>query len=453
MKSTITPSAKPIVRFAPSPTGRLHIGNLRPALLNWLFARREGGKFLLRFDDTDVERSREEYVHGIAEDLRWLGLEWDLEAHQSARVAYYDEAAEKLKSAGRLYPCYETPDELDRRRKRQLARGAPPVYDRAALKLTDEERAELEAQGRKPHWRFRLEDRTVKWHDLIRGDQTIEASSFSDPVLIRADGTYLYTLPSVVDDIAFGITHVIRGEDHVANTGVQIQIFEALHAAPPQFAHHSLLVGADGQALAKRLGALSLRSFREEGLEPLAVLSHSATIGTSHTVAPYKNLPALAALFDFDKLSRAPARFDVEELRALNAKLLHELDYDDVALRLEHEGIKGGRAFWEAVRANLRIFADVKDWWQIVSAPLPPTSGLPSWLETARSLLPPEPWSTVTWGEWTNAVKNATGVKGKALFQPLRIALTGLDHGPELKALLPLIGREKAVIRLAEHAM
>jgi glutamyl-tRNA synthetase len=453
MKPTATSNAKPVVRFAPSPTGRLHIGNLRPALLNWLFARRAGGQFLLRFDDTDVERSREEYVQGIAEDLRWLGLDWDLEAHQSARVAHYDEAAEKLKRAKRLYPCYETPDELDRRRKRQLARGAPPVYDRAALKLTDEERAELEANGRTPHWRFRLDERTVKWHDLIRGEQTIETSSLSDPVLIRADGTYLYTLPSVVDDVAFGITHVIRGEDHVANTGVQIQIFEALGATAPLFAHHSLLIGADGQALAKRLGALSLQSFREEGLEPLAVLSHSATIGTSHPVAPYKNLSALAALFDFDKLSRAPARFDVEELRALNAKLLHDTDYDEVASRLEHDGISGGRAFWDAVRANLRIYADVKDWWQVITTPLPPTSGLPEWLETARTLLPPEPWSTTTWGEWTDAVKVATGIKGRALFQPLRIALTGREHGPELKALLPLIGREKAATRLAEHVM
>ncbi|MEJ2227586.1 MAG: glutamate--tRNA ligase [Alphaproteobacteria bacterium] len=441
---------KPIVRFAPSPTGRIHIGNLRPALINWLFAKSQGGTFLLRFDDTDTERSREEYVEGIREDLRWLGLEWDIEARQSTRVGLYDAAAEKLKAAGRLYPCYETPDELERRRKRQRARGAPPVYDRAALKLTDKDRAQLEAEGRKPHWRFLLEDRTVGWSDLVRGEQTIEASSLSDPVLIRADGTYLYTLPSVVDDSEFGITHIIRGEDHVANTGVQIQLFEALGAKPPQFAHHNLLVGADGQALSKRLGSLSIQSFREEGLEPLAVLSHSGTIGTSNPVAPHKNLTELAALFDFGKLSRAPARFDVDELRALNAKLLHELDYDDVANRLEADGIGGKSAFWEAVRGNLRVLADAKDWWHIVEGPIEPQiqAEAEAVLNAARDTLPPEPWSTATWSEWTKAVAAATGAKGKALFQPLRLALTGREHGPELKQVLPLIGREKAAARL-----
>ncbi len=264
---------KPIVRFAPSPTGRIHVGNLRPALLNWLFARREGGQFLLRFDDTDLERSREDYVEGIREDLRWLGVTWDIEARQSQRFDVYAAAVERLKAAGRLYPAYDTPDELERRRKRQLARGLPPVYDRAALKLTEAERAELEDSGRKPHWRFRLEDRTMAWSDAIRGEQTIEAASMSDPVLVREDGTYLYTLPSVVDDIEFGITHVIRGEDHVANTGVQIQIFEALEAKPPVFGHHNLLITAEGEALSKRLGSLSIRSLREEGLEPLAILS------------------------------------------------------------------------------------------------------------------------------------------------------------------------------------
>lgn len=439
---------KPIVRFAPSPTGRIHIGNLRPALLNWLFARAQGGQFLLRFDDTDLERSREEYVDGIRTDLTWLGLTWDIEVRQSERFGLYAEAVEKLKAAGRLYPCYETPEELERRRKRQLARGAPPVYDRAALKLTDADRTKLEAAGRQPHWRFLLEDRTVEWHDLIRGHQTIESSSFSDPVLIRADGTYLYTLPSVTDDISFGITHVIRGEDHVANTGVQIQIFEALGARPPLFAHHSLLVGADGHALSKRLGSLSIESFREEGLEPLAVLSHSATIGTSHAVAPYKSLPELAALFDFDKLSRAPARFDVEELRALNAKLLAAMDFEDVAPRLKAAGIGGGKAFWEAVHANLRILTDAKEWWEVVNGPVAPAGSASAVVEAARELLPPEPWDGTTWGQWTAAVKGATGAKGRDLFHPLRLALTGRDHGPELKALLPLIGRAKAEARL-----
>jgi glutamyl-tRNA synthetase len=440
------------VRFAPSPTGRIHIGNLRPALLNWLFARREGGVFILRFDDTDRERSREEYAEGIREDLRWLGLDWDREEYQSRRFARYAAAVEKLKAAGRLYPAYETPDELERRRKRQLARGLPPVYDRAALKLTGEEREKFEAEGRKPHWRFLLEERGIAWGDLIRGEQTIEAASLSDPVLVREDGTYLYTLPSVVDDIEFGVTHVIRGEDHVANTGVQIQLFEALGAAPPAFAHHNLLVGADGQALSKRLGSLSIRSFREAGLEPLAVLSHSATIGTSHAVAPYKSLSALAALFDFGKLSRAPARFDIEELKALNERLLQELDYEDVAGRLEAAGIGGGAVFWDAVRGNVQVFEDVKAWWRVVEGPVEPIVESPGLLKAAIDLLPPEPWGADSFAAWTDAIKAGTGAKGKALFHPLRLALTGRADGPELKTLLPLIGRKRAEARLSGKA-
>jgi glutamyl-tRNA synthetase len=442
---------KPVVRFAPSPTGLLHVGNLRPALLNWLFARREHGVYLLRFDDTDAERSREEFTDAIRRDLSWLGLEWDLEAHQSERFDLYAEATDRLKAAGRLYPSYETADELERRRKRQLARGLPPVYGRAALKLTAAERVDLEASGRKPHWRFLLEDRTVAWDDAVRGEQTIEAGSLSDPVLIREDGSYLYTLPSVVDDIGFGITHVIRGEDHVANTGVQIQIFEALGATPPVFGHHNLLVGADGQALSKRLGSLSLRSLREEGLEPLAVLSYSATIGSSNPVAPYKSLTALAQTFDLSKLSRAPARFDTDELRGINARLLHELTYDDVENRLKELDVMGGSAFWDAVRPNLRIFSDVAAWWRVVNGPIAPQIIAPELLSAARGVLPPEPWSETTWAEWTQKVRAATGAKGRDLFHPLRLALTGHENGPELKGLLPLIGRKKAELRLAGH--
>ncbi len=442
----------PVVRFAPSPTGLLHVGNLRPALLNWLFARRENGVFLLRFDDTDTERSRDEYVNAIQEDLSWLGLEWDLEARQSERFEIYAEATAQLKAAGRLYPAYELAKELERRRKRQLARGLPPVYDRAALKLTASERADLEASGRRPHWRFLLEDRTVAWDDAIRGEQTIEAGSLSDPVLVREDGSYLYTLPSVVDDIGFGITHIIRGEDHVANTGVQIQIFEAMGATPPTFGHHNLLVGADGQALSKQLGSLSLRSLRQEKLEPLAVLSYSATIGTSNPVAPYKSLTALARAFDLMKLSRAPARFDTEELRSINARLLHELAYEEVANRLAELGIMNGRAFWEAVRPNLRVFADVATWWHVVAGPIEPKITSPDLLKAARDMLPPAPWTQATWNEWTQAVKSATGIKGRDLFHPLRLALTGHETGPELRMLLPLIGREKAEARLAGRA-
>ncbi len=440
------------VRFAPSPTGRLHIGNIRPAVFNWLFARREGGTFLLRFDDTDLERSKEEYVEGIRDDLAWLGLTWDDEFRQSERFAFYEETAEKLKKAGRLYPCYDTPEELERRRKRQMARGLPPVYDRAALKLTDEEKNELEARGLKPHWRFLLEQRLTAWDDLIRGPQGIDAASVSDPVLVREDGTPLYTFTSVADDADHGITHIIRGEDHVTNTAVQLQIFEALGAAPPSFAHHNLLTGAQGEALSKRLGSLSIKGLREDGLEPLAVMTHASLIGTSEALRPVANLEALAKLFDFSKVSRAPARFDPEELKGLNAKLLHSLPYSNVAERLRARGIGGGEAFWLTVRANLQIFSDVDRWWAVVQGPLTPVIEDAAFCGEALACLPPEPWDGSTWSLWTEAFKQATGAKGRALYHPLRLALTGLQRGPELKDLLPLIGRAKAAARLSGKA-
>ncbi len=436
------------VRFAPSPTGRLHIGNIRPAVFNWLFARAQAGQFLLRFDDTDLERSKEEYVEGIREDLHWLGLTWDEEFRQSARMARYAEASGALKQAGRLYACYETPDELERRRKRQMARGLPPVYDRAALRLTDDEKAALEAEGRKPHWRFLLDQRPVAWDDLIRGHQEIDAASVSDPVLVREDGTPLYTFTSVVDDVDTHITHIIRGEDHVTNTAVQIQIFEALGAPVPRFAHHNLLTGAGGEALSKRLGSLSIRGLREEGLEPLALVTHAALIGTSEALQPKADLSELAALFDFAKVSRAPAKFDPDELKALNAKLLHALPYDAVRDRLAARGVGGGEAFWLAVRSNLTVFGEVDEWWRIVRGPVEPVLEQGEVLAAAREHLPPEPWTGATWAQWTDAVKQATGAKGRALFHPLRLALTGLERGPELKYLLPLIGHARASARL-----
>jgi glutamyl-tRNA synthetase len=439
-------------RFAPSPTGRLHIGNIRPAVFNWLFARSQGGQFLLRFDDTDLERSKEEYVEAIRQDLRWLAIDWDAEFRQSERFDAYRAAAEALKQAGRLYPCYETPDELERRRKRQMARGLPPVYDRAALRLTDEEKAALEAEGRKPHWRFLLEQRPTAWNDLIRGHQDIDAASVSDPVLVREDGTPLYTFTSVVDDAEYAITHIIRGEDHVTNTAVQVQIFEAMGAPVPLFAHHNLLTGAGGEALSKRLGSLSIRGLRDEGLEPLAVMTHAALIGTSEALQPKTNLAELAALFDFGKVSRAPARFDPVELRALNAKLLQALPYDAVRERLEAMGIGGGEAFWLAVRPNLEVLSEAAQWWRVVEGPVEPVVESAEFTAQALAHLPPEPWTAETWTIWTNAVKAQTGAKGRALFHPLRLALTGLDRGPELKELLPLIGREKAAARLGGRA-
>lgn len=437
------------VRFAPSPTGRLHIGNIRPAVFNWLFARREGGIFLLRFDDTDLERSKEEFVAGIRDDLTWLGLVWDEEFRQSGRFAFYKETAERLKKAGRLYTCYETAEELERRRKRQMARGHPPVYGRAALKLTAEEKKDLEAQGRKPHWRFLLEHRPTSWEDLIRGPQEIDAASISDPVLIREDGTPLYTFTSVADDADTGITHIIRGEDHVTNTAVQIQIFEALGAAVPAFAHHNLLTGAHGEALSKRLGSLSIAGMREAGLEPLAVITHASLIGTSEALQPQPGLGAITKLFDFSKISRASAKFDFEELRTLNAKLLHGVPYASVAERLRVRKIGGGEPFWLAVRANLEVFDDVGRWWAVVHGKSEPVIEDATFTDTALALLPPEPWDSATWQKWTEAVKQATGAKGRALYRPLRLALTGLDHGPELKELLPLLGYKKAAARLA----
>ena len=436
------------VRFAPSPTGRLHAGNIRTALFNFLFARAQDGSFVLRLDDTDRERSTEAFVQGIRKDLAWLGLAWTLEVCQSDRFALYEKAVARLKEKGRLYPAYEMPEELELKRKRQLARGRPPVYDRAALKLTAEERAKLESEGRKPHWRFLLEPRDVAWNDLVRGPQHVDAASLSDPVLIRGDGTYLYTLPSVVDDIDLGITHVIRGEDHVANTAPQIQLFEALDATAPAFGHHNLLVGAGGQALSKRDRSLAIDTLREEGIEALALASYVATLGTSDAVAPHTRFDDLVAAFDFGKLSRAPARFDPNELRLLNAKLLQLLPFGAVADRLRAMEVGGGEAFWEAVRGNLAVLDDAKLWWDVVHGEIQPVILDRELCRQAAELLPPEPWTEDIWATWSAAVKEATGAKGKALFAPLRLALTGREDGPELKRLLPLIGRERAAARL-----
>ena len=444
-------SASPLVRFAPSPTGFLHIGNARPALLNALFARREGGRFLLRLDDTDRERSTQEFATAVTEDLGWLGIEPDLFFRQSDRGALYDAAAERLKAQGRLYPCYETQEELERRRKRQLGRGLPPIYDRAALSLTEADRAALEAEGRRPHWRFKLDHRVVAWHDLVRGESHVDCASLSDPVLVRADGSYLYTLPSVVDDAETGVTHVIRGEDHVTNTGVQVQLFEALGAAIPAFGHHNLLTTAEGEGLSKRLGHLSLRSLRAAGYEPASVRSLAVLTGSAEAVRPVASLDELASLVDLAHLSRAPARFDPAELDGINARLFHEMPFAEVADRLAGLGIPqdDAEAFWLAVRANLGRVTEAAQWWRVVAGPVTPVVTEPDFIATAASLLPEEPFGPGTWKAWTDAVKARTGAKGRALFMPLRLALTGLDHGPDLSALLPLIGRERAARRLA----
>ncbi len=436
-----------ILRFAPSPTGRIHIGNARTAILNWLMACKTGGQFILRYDDTDTARSKTEYADSIAADLEWLGIKPARVEWQSKRIDKYDAVAEKLKAAGILYPCYDTPDELERKRKRLAAKHLAPIYDRSALKLTDKDRAALEAGGRKPHWRFKLDQRQVEWNDLIRGPVHIDTASQSDPVCIREDGTYLYTFCSVIDDIEFGITHVIRGEDHVANTAVQIEITEKLGGRVPAYGHHSWLVGADGTGLSKRLGSLSISAMRENGLEAMAVVSHAALLGTSDSIHPCADYRELIAGFDLAKLSRAPARFDEAELNHLNAKLLHMLPWDAVKDRLGY----GNEAFWLAVRGNLEKLADAKPWHDIIANPITPVVVAEDrdFVRGAVQALPGEPWDSNTWKIWTDALKLASGRKGKQLFMPLRLALTGLDHGPELAALLPLLGRQKVVDRLA----
>ncbi len=441
------------VRFAPSPTGRLHVGNVRTALVNWLFARKHGGVFVLRIDDTDLERSTAENEQAIETDLTWLGLPWGERHNQSKRFDSYERAAATLKAAGRLYPCYETQEELDRRRKVQLSRGQPPIYDRAALDLTEEDKAKLEAEGRKPHWRFKLEGKRVVWEDLVRGHCEVDTASLSDPVLIREDGLFLYTLPSVVDDIEMAITHVVRGEDHVTNSGAQIEIFEALGATPPTFAHMSLLIGADGQALSKRLGSLSVGQMRDEGYEPIAIASHLGRIGTSDPVELVGSLEELAQGFAFEKLGRAPARYDTADLDRLNAQAVHALDYAAAQPRLAALGAYLGEAFWLAVRENLNRFDDAKGWAETltgaVEGPRLDEAFKAAAIVAFEEVVPAgsEP-DVQSWSAFTNAVKEATGAKGGALFKPLRQALTGRDAGPDMAALLPLIGRDRILERL-----
>lgn len=451
------------VRFAPSPTGKIHIGNARTALFNWLFAKKKGGRFILRFDDTDRERSRKEYADQIESDLAWLGINPDLVVRQSERFPVYDQAVEKLKEAGLLYPCYETAQELELRRKVRLSRGLPPVYGREALKLSSEEKTKLEAEGRIPHWRFLLPNfdddpfsphRTeIHWNDIVRGPQTVDLASMSDPVLVREDGTYLYTLPSVVDDIEFGITHVIRGEDHVTNTGAQIALFKALNAEAPTFGHHNLLASSTGEGLSKRTGALSIASLRESGVEPMAVASLAVLIGTSQAVSSCATMEELVARFDPASSSKSAAKFDPAELQILSKSLIHSMPFVDAEPRLKELGIHGPVAepFWNTVRGNLDRIEDAAFWWRVVQKgpeQLQLASEDQAFVQTALTLLPPDPWDRQTFSVWTDRLKGETGRKGRALFMPLRLALTGLGAGPELADLLPLLGREAVAERL-----
>jgi len=442
------------VRFAPSPTGLLHLGNARTALVTWLFARRHAGRFLLRLDDTDLERCTSAYARAAERDLAWLGLDWDERVRQSDRMDVYADALDRLRTAGRLYPCYETAEELALKRKAQLAQRRPPVYDRAALALTEADRARLEAEGRRPHWRFRLDHAPIAWVDLVRGPVRFHGADLSDPVLVRADGRPLYHICSVVDDAAFGMSHVVRGEDHVANTAAHIQMFEALGAVPPAFAHLPLLADAAGKGLSKRLGSLSLEALREEdGLEPMAINSLLGRLGTADPVEPFMALAPLIAEADFARFARATPRLDPEDLVRLNARILHALPFDAVADRLRALGLTGvDEAFWLAVRPNLTRLRDAVEWWRVAHGPVAPVLEDPAFTAEAAAALPPEPWGGDTWAAWTAALKRLTGRKGKALFLPLRLALTGADHGPELKVLLPLIGRDRAAARLSGRA-
>lgn len=429
------------VRFAPSPTGLLHVGNARTALLNWLFAKKLGGRFLLRIDDTDAARSTKAFEEAIYRDLAWLGLTHDGTDRQINRLTKYSAAFYQLQVTGRIYPCFETEGELERQRSLQAARKLPPIYNRASLEPAN--KAKWEGEGRKPHWRFKLSRSKMSWTDLVRGPVEIDTATMSDPVLVREDGAFLYTLPSVADDIDMAISHVVRGEDHVTNTAAQIEIFQALGAALPKFAHFPLLVGAGGEALSKRLGSLSLESLREDGMEPLAVAAYLAKIGTSDPVEPRQTLGELAEEFDFAKIGRAPAHFVPEELDALNAKTLHAMPYSAVA-----NSVPQGEAFWDAIKPNLTKRADIAGLARLVSGPVTPVIEDVALAAAAAALLPPEPWDQETWGAWTKTVSAQTGAKGRGLFHPLRLALTGLEHGPELKKLLPLIGRDKSVARL-----
>jgi len=436
-------------RFAPSPTGLLHVGNIRTALHNWLLAKKHGGRFMLRIDDTDRERSREDYVEAIRADLAWLGLVPDGQERQSTRLDHYEAAFARLVEDGRVYRCYETAQELELKRKIRLGRGLPPIYDRAGLALSDADHAAKAAEGITPHWRFKLDhDEPIIWQDGIRGDQRFDPAQLSDPVVRRADGSWLYMLPSAVDDIEMGVTDVLRGEDHVSNTATQIQMFTALYAAPPRFAHEALLVGREGK-LSKRLGALGMAHFRDQGMEPQALIALLARLGTSQPVEPILERALLVDSFDLASFGRAPARFDEMELERLNAAIVHQLPFLAVQSRLP---VGMGETAWEAIRPNLATVADAADWWRVVTGPVVPPSFDPetrAFLAQAAQMLS---WGDDPWHQLTGALKDATGRKGKALFLPLRQALTARDHGPDMAALLPLIGEAEIRARLERAA-
>ena len=444
-------STEPKVRFAPSPTGKLHVGNLRTALVNFLYAKAHNGTFMLRIDDTDTERSTAEYEAAIRADLSWMGMGWDCEDRQSDRIGRYDEALAHLIDTGRAYACYETAEELALKRKAQLNAGRPPVYDRAALKLSEDQIAAYEAEGRKPHYRFRLNDDEVTWTDLVRGDVAYHMSSLSDPVIIREDGRYIYTLASVVDDIDHGITVILRGEDHVTNSAAQIQLFEALGAKAPQMGHLALLAGADGEGLSKRLGSLSIEELRQNGMRAVAVASLLSRIGTSQPITAFASMADVIGGFDISYYGRATAKFDPTELAMINAKIIQSLDFSEVEEELRALSIEDEN-FWLAVRGNLEKVTEAAEWWAVCHDDIDTIIEDEALCQAAIAALPDGPITSGIWKEWTKAISAATGAKGRGLFMPLRLALTGRSAGPEVAGLLPFIGRDRIVKRLSGGA-
>ena len=439
----------PITRFAPSPSGLLHVGNVRTALLNYLVSKKDNGHFILRIDDTDTERSKDKFINNIKQDLNWLGLNYDEYYQQSERIKLYDEAFELLKNKELVYPCFETPDELDKKRKRLIARRMPPVYDRAALKHTKDEIDSFLESGKKPHWRFKLSNKKITFDDLIRGEVNVDLAAQSDPVLKREDGDYLYNLPSVVDDIEMNITHIIRGEDHITNSGIQIEIFNALDSSIPIFGHNSLLVSESGEPFSKRNSAASINQLREDGIDPNAINSLNASIGSSVDIEAYNSLNLLAQKFEITSLGRAPARYSNDQLYKLNSELLSNYDFEKIISLLGDDKGSFNIEFWDCIKQNISNISEVLEWIRVIDDPINVNTDIDyEYLNIAQDLLPNEPWNTETWDQWILKIKEKTQRKGKDLFMPIRLALTGKTKGPELNKLILLMGYNKVMERL-----
>ena len=438
------------LRFAPSPTGNLHVGNARTALVNYLFCKSISGEMMLRIDDTDEERSSKEYEESIKSDLNWLGIYWETTDRQSTRIKNYKDALKKLFENGRAYRCYETQEELSLKRKAQLMSGKPPVYDRQGLSLEENDHLRYEQDGKLPHWRFKLLDEEVTWTDLIRGHCTYDMNALSDPVIMREDGRPIYTLASVVDDIDHKISHIIRGEDHVTNSAAQIQLFNALGYEVPNLGHLSLISGADGEGLSKRLGSLSLGDLKREGLESNALSSLLARLGTSDPIVFFKDIGDLIESFDLNKFSRNTAKFDINDLYLMNKKSIQSMNYEEASKRFNLIGLEEpGEEFWNTVSGNLNNFIETKIWWEVVFGEIDPLIDNQDLIQVATDTFPSESIDNDTWSTWCKKISNQSEFKGKELFISLRKTLTGYDYGPELSKLLPLIGKEKILSRLS----